>query len=199
MSLYGLTIEPGTPFERAVERGTFAPADAETWRIMYDRIVERLAIAGLERYEVSNFARPGHRSRHNRLYWTDAPYLGLGPSAHGYRPDGSRYANVRDVRAYLERPDPTVEDERPSPKQAALDLLISALRSSDGVPRASLANLGLAPDERLVRALIDANLLLDDAAALRLSHDGFALADGLAERIWDGLTPIRGFTDAPAS
>ncbi len=199
VSLYGLTIEPGTPFERAVQRGTFAPADAETWRTMYDRIVERLASAGIERYEVSNFAKEGHRSRHNRLYWTDAPYVGLGPSAHGYRPDGSRYANVRDAVAYLDRPDPTSEDERPTPKQAALDLLISALRSADGVPRSLLTRLGLAPDERLVRALVEANLLLDDPAALRLAHDGFALADGLAERLWDGLVPIRGFNDAPAS
>ena len=67
VSLYGLTIEPGTPFARATERGQITEVDEDLWRAMYDRIVQRLHDAGIERYEVSNFARRGHASRHNSL------------------------------------------------------------------------------------------------------------------------------------
>lgn len=190
VSLYGLTIEPGTAFERAVDRGKLVPTDPDAWRTMYDRLVERLAAVGVHRYEVSNFARDGHRSRHNQLYWTDAPYLGIGPSAHGYLPDGRRYANVADVGRYLVSDDPTASIESPSARERALDLLISSLRYVDGLPIAHLARrTGLAPDGRTLRALIHGGLLAEDPAVLRLTDDGFAVADGIAAKLGDSLVP----------
>lgn len=197
VSLYGLTIEPGTPFERAVARGRLIPADEDRWRAMYDRIVARLEGAGWERYEVSNFARPGHRSRHNQLYWSDAPYLGLGPSAHGYLPDGARYHDVADLAAYLEREDPTAEWERPTPEQAAADLLVSTLRGVDGVDLDRLAaRTGLAPRADAVDRLVATGLLARAGRRLRLTRDGFPVADAVIGHLSERLSPADGWDGA---
>ena len=191
VSLYGLTYEPGTPFERARDRGKLVPVDDDTTRSMMDRIAERLQQAGLVRYEVSNFARPGHESRHNTLYWTDRPYLGLGPSAHGYAPDGSRWSNVADVRAYGELADPTDSREQPDPQQAATDLILSSLRGSAGVDTRRLATrTGLAPRPELVASLVQAGLLTDQHGRLALTPDGIALCDAMTAKLVDSLVPI---------
>jgi oxygen-independent coproporphyrinogen-3 oxidase len=84
ISLYGLTIEPHTPLGRWRDRGDLDVATDERYASEFLLAHERLTAAGYEHYEVSNFARPGRRAVHNSAYWTGAPYLGLGPSAHGY-------------------------------------------------------------------------------------------------------------------
>ena len=194
VSLYGLTLEPDTPLRRAVDRGRLRPTDSETWRQMYDRIVERLEAAGLYRYEVSNFARRGHSSAHNRGYWEDRPYMGLGPSAHGYRPDGSRYRNVADLDAWFRGGQ--AMDEQPTPEEAAADLLISTLRGCAGTDRARLvAKTGLAPRPAVIDALCNAGLLASDGNNLRLTAQGFPLADGITGRLVDALIPVEGQKD----
>jgi oxygen-independent coproporphyrinogen-3 oxidase len=84
VSLYGLTVESSTPLGRAVREGREDPVDEERYREEYLLAAEILAGAGFEHYEVSNFARPGHASRHNQAYWSGQPYLGLGNGAHSY-------------------------------------------------------------------------------------------------------------------
>ena len=176
VSVYGLTIEDGTRFARAGLR----TAEDELWRAMYDRLVERLEDAGLLRYEVSNFARDGHRSAHNRLYWTDAPYLGLGPSAHGYAPDGERWANVADLRLYLASGDPTLTRERPKPRQAATDLLVAAMRAVEGVDLARMAaRTGRVPSPAAVHRLVREGLVRRDGDRLALTRAGFPLCDSV--------------------
>ncbi len=99
ISLYGLTWEPGTLFSRWRESGKLREKD-EAWLVeAYGEAVEILRAAGYGRYEVSNFARPGAEAVHNRAYWTHAPYLGLGPSAHSLL-GGVRIANERDLRRW---------------------------------------------------------------------------------------------------
>ncbi|MBI4543732.1 MAG: radical SAM family heme chaperone HemW [Gemmatimonadetes bacterium] len=99
VSLYGLTAEAGTPLGRRVaERREQMPGD-ERYAEEYLLAAERLTAAGFEHYEVSNFARPGRQSGHNRAYWEGAPYLGLGASAHSYLPPVRQW-NVRDWNAY---------------------------------------------------------------------------------------------------
>jgi len=88
LSLYGLTVEPHTPLGRWRARGSVAEAPEETYEWEFMLAHRALSAAGFEHYEVSNFARPGLRSRHNAAYWTGAPYVGIGPSAHGF--DGRR-------------------------------------------------------------------------------------------------------------
>jgi len=87
ISLYGLTIEPHTPLGRWQARGEVEEAPEDVYERQFLESHERLRAAGFEHYEVSNFARPGRRARHNSAYWQNVPYLGIGPSAHGF--DGS--------------------------------------------------------------------------------------------------------------
>lgn len=99
VSVYGLTVEKGTPLARWVAEGRVALPDEDRYREEYLLVAERLTAAGYLHYEVSNFARPGRESRHNGAYWREAPYLGLGNGAHSYVPP-RRWWNYRDWNAY---------------------------------------------------------------------------------------------------
>lgn len=197
VSVYGLTIEPGTAFERAAERGQISPADEETWRALYTLLVERLAAAGLHRYEVSNFARAGHAAEHNQGYWTDRPYLGLGPAAHGYAPDGTRWSNVADLDAYLDRNDPTDHAERPQGEDRALDLLVSGLRSVHGLPWHRLAATGYAPSRAARDRLIASGHLLEHDGRMSLAPEGFYVADAVVRTLAQALEPLRPANGSP--
>lgn len=100
VSAYCLSYEEGTPLTRALMRKEIEEVDEETENAMYDWLTERLSRAGLERYEVSNFAKKGFESQHNSSYWNGIPYLGLGAGAHSY--DGkTRQWNVSDLEQYI--------------------------------------------------------------------------------------------------
>jgi oxygen-independent coproporphyrinogen-3 oxidase len=100
VSAYALTIEPATPLGRKVAGGLVPPPDPDLQAEMYDLACELLAGAGYEHYEISNWARPGHKCQHNLVYWRRRPYLGLGAGAHSFR-DGRRWWNERPPQAYL--------------------------------------------------------------------------------------------------
>jgi oxygen-independent coproporphyrinogen-3 oxidase len=190
VSVYGLTIEDGTRFATATARGRMPSVDDASWREMYDLLVGRLRAAGLERYEVSNFARPGHRSVHNGLYWSDRPYLGLGPSAHSYAPDGERWVEAADLAAWLGGDAPA--RERPSPVVAATDLRVSGLRSVDGLALAALeTRTGCTIDPEVVARLVGGGLLRPDPGHLALTDAGFPLCDGIVARLAASLTAPR--------
>ena len=100
ISAYHLTVEPGTAFGRRAARGQFAPVDEATSEAEYALVHETLTGAGFEHYEVSNFALPGFRARHNAAYWHGVKYLGIGPAAHSF--DGrERRWNVGSVAEYI--------------------------------------------------------------------------------------------------
>lgn len=126
ISCYALTVEEGTPLARRVSRGEVIMPSDELDADMYELACARLAEEGFEQYELSNWALPGHRSRHNLAYWTDRDYLGIGAGAHGYV-DGVRYENIAHPRAYIAAmaKDPA---ERPIAEVHELDL---ATRMSD--------------------------------------------------------------------
>ncbi len=102
VSLYSLTLEPGTSLARRVERGAIPQPDPDLAADLYDKAREQLAQAGLVQYEISNWARPGYESRHNRQYWLNRPFLGFGAGAHGAAAH-LRYWNVDPVRDYITR------------------------------------------------------------------------------------------------
>lgn len=102
ISAYGLSIEEGTPFARWVAQGKLEPAGEELEAAMLEAAMATLEAAGYEHYEISNYARPGFRSRHNQVYWRNEPYLGVGAGAWGYW-QGVRHANVSRPGEYLER------------------------------------------------------------------------------------------------
>jgi oxygen-independent coproporphyrinogen-3 oxidase len=176
VSLYGLTVEPRTPLGRWVERGSVTEAVEERYEAEFLRAHERLAAAGYEHYEVSNYARPGYRSRHNSSYWSGVPYAGLGPSAHEF--DGvSRRWNVAAyadwVRRLREDVDPGEGSELLTAENRQAEAVYLGLRTSDGLP--------LREDEAAVVApWVAAGWGTVDAGRLRLTPVGWLRLDSLA-------------------
>ena len=100
ISIYNLTIEEGTPFGEQQQAGKLALPDEELQIEMYQQAISRLSNAGYEHYEISNFTKPGFQSQHNRIYWRNEEYLGLGAGAYSYL-NGSRYGNTTNVDSYI--------------------------------------------------------------------------------------------------
>jgi oxygen-independent coproporphyrinogen III oxidase len=150
LSCYGLTVEAATPVERAIARGQLSEASEEIYEREFLLADERLTKAGFVHYEVSNYARTGHESRHNRAYWARAAYIGLGPGAHGF--DGAtRRWNEREYARWLQRvtagEDPVAGSETLTPDQVRVELAYLGLRTNRGVP-ISDANLELVEEWR---------------------------------------------------
>jgi oxygen-independent coproporphyrinogen-3 oxidase len=191
VSVYGLTVEPNTGFQRAARAGRLPLPDEDTWAEMFDHLGERLLRAGLARYEVSNFARAGHESDHNAGYWDDRPYLGVGPSAHSDLPDDTRTVDVAGFAAWSAATDRVASRERTTPEARARDLLVAGLRAATGLPRARLrARTGYDVDDDALRPLLAQGLLADDPDALRLGPRGWALADRVTAWLDDHLHPV---------
>ena len=140
ISAYSLMIEEGTPLHKLIlrseEKGEKRENSDELSRQMYETLIDRLTTAGYEHYEISNFARPHYRSRHNSSYWNDTPYLGVGAAAHSY--DGQRrWWNIADVKTYIEnlrKGIPVVEDQETiDPRTHYNDRITTALRTREGI------------------------------------------------------------------
>ena len=137
LSCYALTIEPATPLGRKVRAGLASPPDPDLQAAMYDLACRALRACGYEHYEISNWARPGHRSRHNLGYWQGRPYLGLGAGAHSHR-DARRWWNVRPPSQYIDRilagEMASGGEEWLSQEERGVERLLLGLRVADGVP-----------------------------------------------------------------
>lgn len=123
ISMYGLGIEENTPMDVWVKRGLVALPDDDLAADMYDDAGEKLGAAGYTQYEISNWARAGRMSRHNRQYWLSLPYLGLGPGGHGFM-DGVRYATLLSPQRYIRALDDAALDiagEHPFPWTPAVE------------------------------------------------------------------------------
>lgn len=135
LSLYQLTIEPGTAFGVAVDKGRWAPPEDDVTADMYDIAQEMTAAAGLPAYEISNHAAPGEESRHNLVYWTYGDYAGVGPGAHGrLTEDGARIATETPLAPpdYLSAA--PHEETTLTPAEAAMERLSMGLRLTAGTP-----------------------------------------------------------------
>lgn len=132
LSAYLLSYEPGTALTRRLERGLLQEADDATVTAMYQELCRLASEGGFEHYEISNFAKPGFRSRHNSSYWDLTPYLGLGPGAHSLGADGTRRFHLPDLDAYLADPEAVETDEEDEISRFN-DLLIISLRRSEGL------------------------------------------------------------------
>jgi oxygen-independent coproporphyrinogen-3 oxidase len=200
VSAYALTIERGTAFGALDRARRLQRPDDEAVAEMFEHARAALAAAGLAPYEVSSYARPGRRSRHNGLYWSGAPYLGVGASAASFRPlrdgTGRRFSSPRATDTYLRAAraaggaPPVVHAERRSADDLENEALWLGLRTTDGVDRAAhRARHGrdpLAGREPAARRCVDAGWLAADEACLRLTPRGFLFADEVASRLWRG-------------
>ncbi|MGH7481668.1 MAG: coproporphyrinogen-III oxidase family protein, partial [Longimicrobiales bacterium] len=186
VSLYGLTAEEATPLGRSVREGRERMADEETYAAEYLLAAERLAAAGFEHYEVSNFARPGRQSRHNAAYWDGRAYLGLGPGAHSFLPP-VRSWNARDWEEYRQRAEAgestNAGQERVTGRAARLERTWLALRTAAGLPTPELGDVA----RGTVADWVAHGWAAADYTRVALTPRGWLLLDRLAVELTDAL------------
>ena len=205
LSLYALTVEPATPLAARVQRGEVRAADPDLVAAMYEAADARLEAAGYRAYELSNWARPGHESRHNRVYWTDGDYLGIGAGAHGFL-DGERFENVAHPRAYIEavrRSGRAVATaSRPDTATAMADWLALRLRLVEGFAPAEFAARFGEPLASAVGPPLDAcraaGLIEEAVGRLRLTPRGRLLHSEVAVRVLAHLQRRASASGTPA-
>jgi oxygen-independent coproporphyrinogen III oxidase len=189
VSAYSLTFEPGTPLTRARDAGRVAEAPEEAWALLFERTEDILAGAGLARYEISNFARPGAECAHNLNYWHLGEYVGIGAAAHSFV-DGERRWNLRDPQAYAAAvhagDSPTEGRERPTAEQRRIERIMLGLRLTEGLVLPGLHEPGTptaAGPSETVRGLIGAGLLERVANRVALTREGRLVADTVILRL----------------
>ncbi len=179
VSLYGLTVEPGTALARQIREGRTARPGDRRYRDEYLAAAETLAAAGYEHYEVSNFALPGFRSRHNQAYWDGSPYLGLGNGAHSHL-GGRRLWNERDWQAYAGQVAHAgggrAGEERLDEDQRRLEAVWLSLRTRAGLDVAALGPAAL----ETARGWVSRGLGQVENGMARLTPEGWLQLDGLA-------------------
>jgi oxygen-independent coproporphyrinogen-3 oxidase len=187
LSLYQLTIEPGTRFETMVRKGDFAPLDEDTCADLFILTREQTAAAGLPAYEISNHARQGEESRHNLAYWRYQDYVGIGPGAHGRRGGMAtvRHRKPENWLAAVSANRHGIAEERPLfPNEQASEALLMGLRLREGVdPLAISQRFGFASEALIEPAKLQfylkQGLLWQGRDRLGVTEAGMPLLDGL--------------------
>jgi oxygen-independent coproporphyrinogen-3 oxidase len=187
LSLYQLTIEPGTWFQRLYDAGKITVPDEETGRALYDITQETCEKHGLPAYEISNHAKPGAESRHNLLYWRYGEYAGIGPGAHGRLVTGNaRLATSTEKHpetwlGQVEREGHGVTEEEVLTSEAEGDeFLLMGLRLKEGIdPRRYEAFTGKPLNQRGLRILEEEGLIRMDGARLAVTEKGFPVLNAV--------------------
>ena len=192
LSLYQLTIEPDTMFEKLVEAGKLTPPDEETGRALWDVTQEVMEQAAMPAYEISNHARKGGESRHNLCYWRYGEYAGVGPGAHGrLLHEGKRLAQstIKHPESWLEQVEVQghglSEEEVLSAQAQGDEFLLMGLRLREGIdPERYVALTGKALDGEKLQMLLDEGLMARNATGrLSLTEKGFPLLDRVVAEI----------------
>jgi len=191
LSLYQLTIEPGTRFETDVRRGDLTPADPDHAATLFECTQDMTTAARRPAYEVSNHAAPGRESRHNLAYWRYRDYVGVGPGAHGRRGAlaTTRHRKPENWLAAIDRNGHGLAEERAlDAAERAGEALMMGLRLAEGVDLAGIgARTGLAPDALVDAAAVDRlaghGLLERAGECLRVTPAGMLLLDGILAEI----------------
>jgi oxygen-independent coproporphyrinogen-3 oxidase len=186
VSVYCLTWEQGTAFESARRCGDLVPAEESLERAMFERAIDGLEAAGFEHYEVSNFARPGFRCRHNEAYWDCRPWEAFGPGAarfDGHTRTTNHRSTVTWINKVLAGEDATGDVDAMTAEQAARERIVVGLRRRDGVARdAFRAGSGFDLDALAGHAIarwVVQGLATDDGRRVRLTRTGLLVSDAL--------------------
>lgn len=186
LSCYALTVEPKTPLHKMIEQHKSENVNPDKQSEQFLLLMNWLEEAGYEHYEISNFAKPGWRSRHNSSYWQGKNYLGLGPSAHSFN-GISRQWNVANNQQYIDSINNGVvplEKEELTETQRLNEYIMTAMRTMEGL------KLDLIPEtkrQKLVTAskkYLDSNLMVMENNSLVLTKEGKLLADGIAAELF---------------
>lgn len=186
LSAYALSYEEGTLLTRWRDEGRVREASDELSVAMYNRLCQRAREAGFEHYEISNFALPGYRSRHNSSYWTGEPYLGFGPGAHSYDGDRTRRANLPNLDDYLhywshESHEPYWTYESLSGTDLHNEAVMCGLRTREGIDlNRFLARFGQSRLDALLAAAaphLHSGRLILDHSSLTLAESALMISD----------------------
>lgn len=191
IATYGLTYEKGTPLWKRRAAGLSTPLEEDAERAMYETAMDLLEGTGLRHYEISNFARPGAESRHNRTYWANHAYLGFGMGAASYM-GGARRLTVRSLDGYLDRAlsgRPTwFQEERLTGAEKALETAALQLRRGEGIHRATFRNqTGIELDVLVgsaVESLAENGLLTNEGHRVFLTRSGKCVADAIIGELY---------------
>ena len=194
LSCYGLKVEENTPLFRQVEAGLTLPDD-DVQADMYLYTVSRLARAGYEQYEISNFARSDRRSRHNLRYWLTQPYIGFGPGAHSDF-GGRRYSMVRDLDGYISgvlKGGSIIDENDLIPtRERGGEYLMLRLRTTHGIEEWEYRRsyfMDFAPIEALLRSYAEHGWAVCEQGRWRLTAEGFLLSNQLIGPLMDAQQP----------
>ena len=184
ISSYQLSVEPGSALATLVDRGEWMEASEELCARQYEMLCSALASAGYEHYEISNFALPGYRARHNSAYWSHCHYLGLGPGAHGFLGD-RRYWNNPDLDAYVKAArsgdfESVRGFEILTPEQMVLERIMLGLRTADGVSEDFLRTHCQAA---ALSRVLDSGDLISCGSSLRIPESRFFISDSIISEL----------------
>ena len=174
VSAYALTVEPGTALAVQVEKGRVVLPDEEEVVRQYHALHQMLVSTGFEQYEVSNYARPGFRSHHNSRYWNRTPYLGLGPGAHSFDGRCRRWNN----------PDGTVGMETLNDADAYNELLMTALRTTDGLAAGDVPEGQRERLHQMMQPYVDCGWIVPADNRYVPTAEGLLHADGIAAALF---------------
>lgn len=179
ISAYSLMFEEGTPLFKMLESKKIKEADEEQSLEMFNSLIDTLTAAGYEHYEISNFAKPGFRSRHNSSYWQGIPYIGIGAAAHSYDIK-TRQWNVSDIDEYIKSIDKGIipmEYEPIDDDTRYNDTITTALRTADGIDMASLSTKHRNHCHASAETYIAQGLLELKNNRLRITRKGIFVSD----------------------
>lgn len=180
LSAYALSYEEGTKLYKLREEGQVHEASDEVSLAMYEMLLDRAQVEGFEHYEISNFAQPGFRSRHNSSYWRGIPYIGCGPGAHSYDGRSTRRQNHPDVVQYAQK-SPCVPHTLESLSLSNIydELVMTRLRTEEGLPLSLLSSARRSYLLRQARKYVDRGWLSLTSDHLSLTRTGLFLSDGI--------------------
>ena len=190
ISAYSLTVEPRTALAHAIKRGKQVPLNDEQSADQFETLINKSALAGFQQYEISNFAQPGQYAVHNTNYWRGVPYLGIGPSAHGF--DGTnRYLNIANNATYMS----LLADGKLAETVEELDqydrfneYMMTSLRTMWGADVNHIAQVYgpyfVADTLKNIKPFLERNWLQHEKDIIRLTHDGKFFADYIASELF---------------
>lgn len=179
ISAYCLSFEPGTLLTRRLEQGLIEQASEDLVEEMYGILCRELAARGFEHYEISNFALPGCRSRHNSAYWRGVSYLGLGPGAHSLTASGLRRFNPSDIKGYIAENGDIAQDDYESGTDVINDTIMIRMRTAEGLEKKFLATDALRQITKNAAGWIDSGHLRSTCEAFYIPEESWLLADAI--------------------
>ena len=184
VSCYSLIFEPNTPLTEKLKQGRIQRMDEDHERAMYERVIDRLTAAGFEHYEISNFAKPGKHCAHNKLYWQNGNWLGIGPSASSHVA-GLRWKNIPHLGQYLnsEAHGPITDVERLTADESIGEQLMMRLRLLEGVPLAWVNRHVTGERAEKIDGFVSHGLLERTNSHVRLSREGLFVADSVVSEL----------------